>query len=168
MSQSSLVGIALGSNLGQPLEHITQAAQVLARSEDFSSFNISSAYITPPLGPSQPDYTNAVLTCKTKLPPLQLLQQLQSLELQIGRDRSSEVRWGPRVIDLDIIFYDEISLNTATLCLPHPGFLEREFVLIPLLEIHPTLLLPNGKILKHYIQETYPHSNLKPFSKIIV
>jgi 2-amino-4-hydroxy-6-hydroxymethyldihydropteridine diphosphokinase len=94
------------------------------------------------MGPQeQPDYINAVCEIKTGLTPLDLLDKLQAIEATQGRVRTEE-RWGPRPLDLDILLYGGKSINTDRLIVPHPGMLERNFVLYPLHEIAPDLIIP--------------------------
>ncbi|WP_024517435.1 2-amino-4-hydroxy-6-hydroxymethyldihydropteridine diphosphokinase [Bradyrhizobium sp. Tv2a-2] len=130
--------IALGGNVGDVratfkaaiAETCTLAqARLLARSSD---------YATPPWGDEQqPPFVNACIEIETGLEPHALLAVLQAVERNFGRDRTVERRWGPRTLDLDLIAYDDLALQTATLRLPHPRVLERAFVLVPLAEIAP-------------------------------
>ena len=107
---------------------------------------VSSLYQSPPMGPpDQPDYVNAVLSLETALTPHQLLDLLQSIEQLHGRERKRH--WGERTLDLDILLYGEQTLNDARLKIPHPGMLERAFVLYPLAEIAPNIEIPGaGKL----------------------
>jgi 2-amino-4-hydroxy-6-hydroxymethyldihydropteridine diphosphokinase len=98
----------------------------------------SSDYRTPPWGiTNQPPFFNAVIAVSTTLAPHTLLTRAQACERALGRDRAGEQHWGPRTIDLDILAYDDVVLNDATLTLPHPHLFERAFVLVPLAEIAP-------------------------------
>ena len=102
------------------------------------------------MGPQdQSSYINVVLKISTSLAPLALLGELQSIENAFGRDRSV-ARWGPRIIDLDILLFGQLELVLKKLRVPHPGLTERDFVVSPLLEIAPQLRLPNGKLLADY------------------
>ena len=134
--------IALGGNVGdvratfkKAIAHIcgmTQAA-LLARSSD---------YATPPWGDEQQArFINSCVEIETGLDPHALLFALQRIEQRFGRDRSKERRWGPRTLDLDLIAYDDVSLQTPELTLPHPRLFERAFVLVPLAEIAPDRLI---------------------------
>ena len=130
--------IALGGNVGDVRATFGLAiidicalaqARLLARSSD---------YATPPWGEEQqPPFVNACIEIETELAPDALLSVLQTVERKFGRDRLKERRWGPRTLDLDLIAYDELALQTETLTLPHPRVLERAFVLVPLAEIAP-------------------------------
>jgi len=130
--------IALGGNVGDVRATFGLAiidicalaqARLLARSSD---------YATPPWGEEQqPPFVNACIEIETELAPDALLAVLQTVERKFGRDRRKERRWGPRTLDLDLIAYDDLALQTETLTLPHPRVLERAFVLVPLAEIAP-------------------------------
>lgn len=136
--------IALGSNLSNPIQQVRQAIVALARLPKTQLVRQSSLYKTQPLGPSdQPDFINAVVLIVTELTPLELLEQTQAMETQLGRTPGE--RWGARVIDVDILLYGNIVLNSDKLTLPHPGLGQREFVLYPLAEIAPDLMLPTGQ-----------------------
>lgn len=103
----------------------------------------SHLYKSRPLGPQdQPDYLNAVALLTTELEPLELLQALRLLEHDHGRRRHHESRWGPRSLDLDILVYGDIRLDTAELTLPHPQMHKRSFVLYPLAELAPDMVIP--------------------------
>ncbi|WP_041522775.1 2-amino-4-hydroxy-6-hydroxymethyldihydropteridine diphosphokinase [Gilvimarinus agarilyticus] len=135
--------IGLGSNLDEPLEQVTQALQELAALEHTTLLSASSLYRSRPVGPGeQPDYINAVAQLSTELAPEPLLNALQALEQAHQRKRL--VRWGPRTLDLDILLYDNLQLNSQRLSVPHPFLAERNFVLLPLMEIAPDLALPDG------------------------
>ena len=101
----------------------------------------SSLYRSAPFGPvDQPDFVNAVAQLRTELDVTQLFRQLQSIEKQRGRRRGE--RWGPRIIDLDLLVFDDEVLDSPALTVPHPGIAERNFVLLPLQEIAPDLIIP--------------------------
>ena len=125
--------IGLGANLGdrrQTLERAVHAIDTLGR-----RIALSSLYETSPLGPPQPDFLNAAVRLETDLRPLELLQKLKSLERELGRTPGE--RWGPRVLDLDLLFVVGQLLNEPTLTVPHPGLAERAFALVPLLDVLP-------------------------------
>lgn len=132
--------IALGSNLGDSLTILQQACASLAKIEGIELIACSSWYQTKPIGPPQPDYLNGCVLVKTKLSPVELLKCLWQIEQQFGRKRKE--RWGARTLDLDIILYDDLIMDTADLQIPHPRMRERAFVLIPLAEIAPDWLEP--------------------------
>jgi len=134
--------IGLGSNLGEPSAQVSGALAELGKLPRTRLVARSSLYRSRPMGPpDQPDYVNAVAALDTDLPPGELLRELQSLERRHGRRRSG-VRWGPRTLDLDLLLYDELSMNTAELVIPHPGIADRGFVLHPLRELAPALAIP--------------------------
>ena len=146
------VYIGLGANLNQPDEQIIRALEAIAKLADSALLNHSSLYSSKPLGPQQqPDYVNAVAVLQTDLQPQELLEQLQKIELEQGRQRKAE-RWGPRSLDLDIILFGNRKIQTASLTIPHYHFHTREFVLYPLSEIVPELVLPDGRPLNEVIK----------------
>lgn len=132
--------IALGSNLGDSFTILQQACATLAKTENIELISRSSWYKTKPIGPPQPDYLNGCVVVKTSLSPLQLLNCLGKIEQKFGRER--KIRWGARTLDLDIILYDDLILNTPQLEIPHPRMRERAFVLNPLAEIAPDWIEP--------------------------
>jgi len=135
--------IGLGSNLDDPETQVRGALESLRGLSRTQLVAVSGLYQTPPMGPQdQPDYVNAVAGLLTQQPPEELLLSLQSLERSLGRVRSEGDRWGPRVIDLDILVYGKVQQSSPGLSLPHPGILERNFVLFPLCDIAPSLLVP--------------------------
>jgi 2-amino-4-hydroxy-6-hydroxymethyldihydropteridine diphosphokinase len=135
--------IGLGSNLAQPMQQLQRALATLRSLATLKVVTVSSFYRSAPLdGSAQPDYLNAVAQIDTSLAPLALLHQLQHIENEQGRERA--VRWGARTLDLDLLLVDQIQLHSVDLTLPHPGLTLREFVVFPLLEIAPNLVLPSG------------------------
>ena len=143
------VFIGLGSNRHHPFFRIYCALKQLNRIQKTKLVRKSSLYETVPLGPKfQPNYINAVAELKTLLSPEDLLKELQHLEKLHNRKKTK--KWGPRSLDLDILIYDDIIMNTEDLIIPHPGLEYREFVLIPLFEItHYDYHIPKyGKISK--------------------
>ena len=131
-----LVYIGLGANLGDPAAQLRRALGGLADMEEVEVLRVSGFYLNPPLGPpDQPWYVNAVAQVRTRLTAEELLRGLARLEAALGRVQGE--RWGPRVIDLDLLLYDGEVINTPELVLPHPGMHRRAFVLAPLAEIAP-------------------------------
>jgi 2-amino-4-hydroxy-6-hydroxymethyldihydropteridine diphosphokinase len=130
-----LCAIALGSNLGNSANILNHALDTLHSLPAVTVTARSGLYETAPVGPPQPDYLNGCALLATELLPEALLQTLLQVEQQFGRVRRE--RWGPRYLDLDLIFYGDQTLTTPTLQVPHPRFRERAFVLIPLAEIAP-------------------------------
>lgn len=126
--------IGLGSNLNNPPQQIAHALQAIDALPESQRLQTSSLYHTKPVGPQdQPDFVNAVTKISTELTPRALLQQLQAIERQQGRRPS--YRWGPRVIDLDILLYGEQTIHEPDLIIPHPRMWERAFVMDPLSEL---------------------------------
>lgn len=136
--------IALGSNLHTPLEQLKRALNALAQLPQIQLMAVSSFYRSKPLGPQdQPDYLNAAVEISTALSPLALLDELQRIENEQGRVRLR--RWGERTLDLDILLYGDEIIQTERLTVPHYDMHNREFVIVPLAEIAPNLILPNGQ-----------------------
>lgn len=141
--------IALGSNLNDPRKQIEKALLALDNLPDTLRLKTSKLYQTKPVGPQQQsDFINAVVKYETSLPPLTLLAELKQIEQQQGRTLT--YRWGPRVIDLDILLYGDQKMDLPELTIPHPHMLERLFVLIPLQEIEPEIIL-NNKPINYFI-----------------
>jgi 2-amino-4-hydroxy-6-hydroxymethyldihydropteridine diphosphokinase len=134
------VAIGLGSNLGDSLAILRAAVQQIKSTAGFQLTCQSHWYTTLPVGPPQPSYINGCLLLQTRHPPAQVLQRLLQIELQFGRVRQE--RWGPRTLDLDLLLYDQVVVETSTLTLPHPRLHERAFVLVPLAEILPNWIHP--------------------------
>jgi len=142
--------ISLGSNLSHPIKHILDAFCQIDKLDNVVISKLSSLYKTKPIGPQdQNDYINAVAIVKTKLIPIDLLFALQGIEREHQRKRS--VKWGPRSLDLDILLFGKLVMNTRDLIIPHPELVNREFVLIPLLEVtNQDFTIPKyGKINKY-------------------
>lgn len=134
----ALAYIALGSNLGEPLVQLESACRALDRVPRCRLRARSSPWRSRPVGPQdQPDFVNAVVGLHTELPPLALLDALQTVEADHGRRREREQRWGPRMLDLDLLLMGSLRLREPRLTLPHPRMAERHFVLVPLAEIAP-------------------------------
>ncbi|MBF7729592.1 2-amino-4-hydroxy-6-hydroxymethyldihydropteridine diphosphokinase [Pseudomonas sp. N040] len=150
------VYLGLGSNLAQPVAQLHAAFAALAALPDSRLAAVSSLYASQPLGPAdQPDYVNAVAALDTALEPLQLLDALQQIEQQQGRQRKAE-RWGPRTLDLDILLFGQQVINLPRLQVPHYHMQARPFVLYPLAEIAPDLQLPDGRRLAELLQNCPP------------
>lgn len=136
--------LSLGSNIGDREHFIRTAIQLLDQSRDqLQVVQLSSFYETEPVGlTEQASFLNIAAKGYTAFTPEELLKHTQNIEEQLGRTR--EVRWGPRVIDIDILLYNNIRMNTEQLVIPHPRMTERAFVLVPLAEIEPDLILPGS------------------------
>ena len=136
--------VALGSNLDDPRAQVERALAALDGLPDTRCVLRSSLYRTRPFGPvEQPDFVNAVAGVLTLLDPAALLGRLKALEAQLGRERPV-VRWGPRRIDLDLLVHGNARISQPDLAVPHPGIAERAFVLVPLAEIAPDLVVPGA------------------------
>jgi 2-amino-4-hydroxy-6-hydroxymethyldihydropteridine diphosphokinase len=156
------VFVGLGSNLGHPLAQLESAIASLRRLPQTQIIAISPWYRSTPLGPAgQPDYINGVAELCTSLEPEPLLDSLQSIEL--GHHRHRGQRWGPRTLDLDILLFDDIAINTPRLIIPHPEIANRNFVLIPLADLAPDLTLPDGITLKRLLANV-PATGIVPLS----
>jgi 2-amino-4-hydroxy-6-hydroxymethyldihydropteridine diphosphokinase len=135
--------IGLGSNLGDSQQILREAVAKLSM---LGEVQVSQLYQSPPMGPQdQPNYLNAVIQLDTILEPLALLDQLQQIEQEAGRVRLR--RWGERTLDLDLLIYGQQQIENERLTVPHVGILERDFVVIPLLDLDAHLQL-NGHSLK--------------------
>ncbi|MDE2234721.1 MAG: 2-amino-4-hydroxy-6-hydroxymethyldihydropteridine diphosphokinase [Gammaproteobacteria bacterium] len=141
--------IGLGSNLDDPRAHLQRALQELDGLPETRMLARSGCYKSRPLGPQdQPDYLNMVAHLATGLEPRTLLRALQQLEAAHGRKHHLQPRWGARCLDLDLLMYDDLRMHTPELTLPHPRMHERSFVLYPLAELAPALVIPgHGPVL---------------------
>ena len=134
--------VGLGSNLSDPAAQVRRAFEALAQLPGARLLARSSLYRTRPFGAVvQPAFVNAVAGLLTQRTPEELLAQLRALERELGRTAADE-RWGPRLIDLDLLVCGREMRATQTLTLPHPGIAERDFVLYPLAEVAPDLVVP--------------------------
>jgi 2-amino-4-hydroxy-6-hydroxymethyldihydropteridine diphosphokinase len=130
--------IALGGNVGDVRATFQKAIANICGMTQAALLARSSDYATPPWGDVQQErFVNACIEIDTSLDPHALLFTLQKIETKFGRDRAKEQRWGPRTLDLDLIAYDDVSIQKPELTLPHPRLFERAFVLVPLAEISP-------------------------------
>lgn len=145
--------LGLGSNLQQPVEQLRRALSKLSSLEQIDILATSSFYRTPPWGDDQQDdYINAVVKIETSLDPDSLLSSVQSIETGMGRQRSDR-RWGPRVIDIDLLLYGALRYRSDDLELPHPRMHERAFVLVPLCELDSTLEIPTRGVVEKLLQQ---------------
>ncbi|HCW88520.1 MAG TPA: 2-amino-4-hydroxy-6-hydroxymethyldihydropteridine diphosphokinase [Marinobacter sp.] len=142
--------IGLGSNLENPVAQLARAIAELATLPNTKLAAQSPFYRSKPLGPQdQPDFINGCAWLKTSLPPLELLDQLQAIELAHGRERVQH--WGPRTLDLDLLLYGNRVIDHPRLHVPHPELPDRDFVLRPLLDLNPHLALPDGRYLSELL-----------------
>jgi 2-amino-4-hydroxy-6-hydroxymethyldihydropteridine diphosphokinase len=139
----AIVYVGLGSNIGDRTRHLVDACTTLAQHPAITLQAVSSLYHTAPVGVThQPWFLNAVARLETTLKPPSLLSVTQATERRLGRTLT--FHWGPRVIDIDLLLYDSLCLQTPFLTLPHAALETRQFVLVPLHELAPRLLLPSG------------------------
>jgi 2-amino-4-hydroxy-6-hydroxymethyldihydropteridine diphosphokinase len=130
--------VAFGGNVGDARDTIARAIEAFCDGDHVVLRARSSDYRTPPWGVTdQAPFINACIAVETRLPPHDLLDRAHEVERSFGRDRQNETRWGPRSLDIDIIAYDDVTLDDPMLTLPHPRLFERAFVLVPLVEIAP-------------------------------
>ena len=141
MSHKARAFIGAGANLGEPVRQIRQAQDALQKSPGIKFLGASSLYRTQPVGPvEQPPFINAVFSLEPEIGPQELLSLLLEIEQKMGRVRKE--RWGPRVIDLDLLFFGGEIIKEQGLEVPHPRLHERRFVLAPLVEIAPGFVHP--------------------------
>ncbi|HZD90029.1 MAG TPA: 2-amino-4-hydroxy-6-hydroxymethyldihydropteridine diphosphokinase [Pseudolabrys sp.] len=139
--------LALGGNVGDSRTLLDRAVTLLCDGKNIRLTARSADYRTPPWGVTeQAPFVNLCIAVDTTLPPLDLLARAHEVERALGRDRAREQRWGPRTADIDIIAYDDISLTEGALILPHPRVLDRAFVLVPLAEIAPDLVIGGTRV----------------------
>lgn len=147
------VYIGLGSNLGDPAANLHSAVAQLAGMDGVALRGVSRFYVSKPMGPQdQPDYVNAVVCVQTQLDAHVLLQTLFAVERAHGRVRDASQRWGARTLDLDLLLYGDQVIATPELHVPHPGICERSFVLLPLADLAPHQVFPDGRKLQACLQ----------------
>ncbi|WP_350562079.1 2-amino-4-hydroxy-6-hydroxymethyldihydropteridine diphosphokinase [Psychrobacter sp. CAL346-MNA-CIBAN-0220] len=142
------LGSNLANELGSPVEHLQQALDSLRQHQSIKDIRVSSFYASAPMGPQdQPDFVNAVVGFETTLLPFELLAFCQQLEQQAKRARRRH--WGERSLDVDILLYGQQQITELQLTIPHAGLTERNFVLLPLRELAPELLI-GDKLISSY------------------
>lgn len=147
----AIIFLGLGSNLGDSEHILTQSIEEIKKIGTLLA--VSSFYKTEPVGfIDQPWFLNAVVKIETTLEPVALLHETQKIENMFGRERT--IHWGPRTLDIDILFYDDVIVETEELCIPHPLLHERKFVLEPFHEIDPEFVHPKIKKNIHELLET--------------
>jgi len=145
------VFLGLGSNLGDRLANLSAAIDLLASAPGVCVTEVSSLYVTSPVGMTdQPDFYNAVVSIKSSLAPHDILSLCMEIETSLGRERI--IHWGPRTLDIDILLIDRIEVQTDTLTVPHPRLMERAFVLVPLAQIAPDIVLPDGNTVEQTVK----------------
>jgi 2-amino-4-hydroxy-6-hydroxymethyldihydropteridine diphosphokinase len=151
-----LAVIGLGANLGDARNTLQEAIQKLKNNASTAEWQLSPLYRTAPIGSeeAQPDYINGVAACRTNLAPEALMRWLLETERQFGRDRGKDVmRNSPRTLDLDLLLYDTVVMDTPLLVLPHPRLHQRAFVLRPLLDVMPNMSVPGLGQLDQYLPQ---------------
>lgn len=139
------LGSNLANELGSPIEHLQQAVASLEQHTAIRQLQVSSYYASAPMGPQdQPDFINAVVGLQTTLPPFELLAFCQQLEQQAQRERVR--RWGERSLDVDILLYGQQQINVPTLTVPHAGLHKRNFMLVPLRELAPEIMINDQSV----------------------
>ncbi|MFP3359001.1 2-amino-4-hydroxy-6-hydroxymethyldihydropteridine diphosphokinase [Planococcus citreus] len=153
------VYLSLGSNLGDRKAQLQEAVRLLQTNPSISNIKMSSIYETAPVGYlDQHAFLNLVIRLETSLSPLELLDICQEIEQALHRERL--VRWGPRTVDLDVLLYGQEQLATERLTIPHPRMYERAFVLVPLQELMPSLILPEDLEMQEvHVWKTYINVN---------
>jgi 2-amino-4-hydroxy-6-hydroxymethyldihydropteridine diphosphokinase len=159
--------LGLGSNVGDRLTNLRDAARLIDSEQDVDVVGRSSVYVTEPVGEitDQPDFYNAALRIRTALEPLELLRTCKRVEERLGRTPGGP-RHGPRPIDVDVLLIEGLTLDSEALRLPHPEVTSRRFVLIPLLELDPTLTLPDGIDLKRALAELAPGQRVERLASL--
>ncbi|MCW8905626.1 MAG: 2-amino-4-hydroxy-6-hydroxymethyldihydropteridine diphosphokinase [Sedimenticola sp.] len=161
MQHPAIAYIGLGSNLSDPVRQVRQALETLSTLPEVTLLKKSGLYRSSPMGPvGQPDYVNGVVQLETRLAPFPLLDLLQAIEQQQGRVRNE--RWGPRTLDLDLLLYGDLKMEGERLTIPHPGMAQRAFVLYPLQEIAPDLVIPGLGALATLVGQC-PKQGLRPY-----
>ncbi|WP_347450860.1 2-amino-4-hydroxy-6-hydroxymethyldihydropteridine diphosphokinase [Acetoanaerobium noterae] len=137
--------LSLGSNMGDRLEYLSKAIDKIAEIQGCNILNKSRVYETEPWGyENQEAFLNLCISIETSLSPYELLESLQTIELEL--DRVRKIHWGPRTIDIDILLFDDIICEDDKLTIPHPRMSERAFVLIPLYDIEKNLIIDGIKL----------------------
>ncbi|MCU0570739.1 MAG: 2-amino-4-hydroxy-6-hydroxymethyldihydropteridine diphosphokinase [Oculatellaceae cyanobacterium Prado106] len=153
--------IALGSNLGNSHQILEDALKTLAHHPQVSLEACSPIYQTPAIGPPQPDYLNCCAIVSTSLEPEPFLALLLSIETQFGRERRE--RWGPRLLDLDLLLFDDLIIHLPGLQIPHPRMGDRAFVLVPLSDIAADWVDPVSGLAIVQLKHQVDTSGIQPF-----
>jgi len=156
--------VGLGSNMGDSAAHLSDACALLHQHPAITVEAVSSLYHSAPVGVTeQAWFVNAVARLRTDLSPRSLLAVTQAVERRVGR--TPTYRWGPRVVDIDLLLYDDLQLQTRYLTIPHVALQERAFVLIPLQELDPHLCLPSGHTIKALLDTLPLHEDVQPIGR---
>lgn len=158
-----LAFVGLGSNLGDRQAYLDEARRLMREISGTSLLAASPVYETEPVGlTEQGPFLNQVAALRTKLGPLELLSALHDIERRLGRERT--VRWGPRTVDLDLLLYGEESRADDALTLPHPRMWERGFVMVPLADLAPDIVAPDGKTVAALARELAKNGGIRPWT----
>ncbi|MXP51162.1 2-amino-4-hydroxy-6-hydroxymethyldihydropteridine diphosphokinase [Pantoea sp. SoEX] len=150
----TIVYLALGSNINNPIYQIKSALAELDKIPQTKRIVTSKFYLTQPYGfKNQPNFINIVVSMHTNLSPEILLKFIQNIERMQGRIRDNNLHWGPRNIDIDIILFGNLMINSNCLTIPHYDMINRAFMLIPLVQIAPNITLPNGESIKNILDK---------------
>ena len=144
--------VALGANLGQALQALKEAVDRINNEDEITVIKTSSFYKTVPIDSTGPDYINAVIEIQTELTDEQLLERLLEIEKDFGRVRPAGIHNAPRTMDLDLLLFEDEVKQSEFLTLPHPRMHERAFVLVPLCEISPEVVIPGKGVAKDYLK----------------
>lgn len=146
--------LGLGANLGEPVRTLREACGEIASQSGITHLQSASLYSSAPVDAPGPHYTNTVVRIHTTLCPLNLLDRMQAIEKAFGRERSAlDVRNAPRTLDIDLLWFDDLSINVPRLTLPHPRMHQRAFVLKPLAELAGEGFILLGCPLSHWLEE---------------
>ncbi len=160
--------IGLGSNLDNPKMQIEMAINKIQAWSDTRVVRASTLYESKPMGDkNQANYFNAVVNIETTLAPLSIFAKCQEIESLQHRNRDTQQKWQARTIDCDILLYGDETVEMTGLCIPHPGLLQRDFVLTPLLEVAPNLILPNGKSIPETLAQLSMQFIIEPTSEVV-
>jgi 2-amino-4-hydroxy-6-hydroxymethyldihydropteridine diphosphokinase len=145
--------VGLGANLGEREKTLRRAVELLRAEPGIEVVAVSSFRETDPVGYlDQPAFLNGACAVETEVGPRELLERLLAIERDLGRERGTGPRWGPRTIDLDLLLYGDVTVDEPGLTVPHPRLTERSFALEPLLELDPSLHLPDGRALRDILR----------------
>ncbi len=144
--------VALGANLGQALQALKEVVDRINNEDEIAVIKTSSFYKTVPIDSTGPDYINAVIEIQTELSDEQLLERLLEIEKDFGRVRPAGIHNAPRTMDLDLLLFEDEVKQSEFLTLPHPRMHERAFVLVPLCEISPEIVIPGKGLAKDYLK----------------
>jgi 2-amino-4-hydroxy-6-hydroxymethyldihydropteridine diphosphokinase len=160
--------IGMGSNKNDRFDNLQKAVNIIEEDKNIRLLNVSSVYETKPFGNEDQElFLNAGIEILTLFSPQKLLKRIKEIELEVGRKKSD--KWGPREIDLDIILYEGLLIDKSDLIIPHPGIYERDFVLVPLLELNDKLLDPkSGRRLSEFLAQLSSKNIIGKLEKTLI